>query len=100
MFRKVASEPFGIGLYLLASQFDHSCSPNSTVVFQGRELRVMAERDLEAGESPMGIALKHGVIHEEAATLVPPAIVETPTRPAFTRGKPKYPRSQAGASMQ
>ena len=52
MFRKVASEPFGIGLYLLASQFDHSCSPNSTVVFHGRELRVMAERDLEAGETP------------------------------------------------
>ena len=52
IFRKVASEPFGIGLYLLASKFDHSCTPNSTVVFHGREIRVMAERDLEPGETP------------------------------------------------
>lgn len=50
--RHIASEPFGIGLFLLASKFDHSCSPNCTVVFQGRELRVMVEKNIHEGESP------------------------------------------------
>ena len=51
-YRHIASEPFGIGLYLLASKFDHSCAPNCTVVFLGRELRVMAEKVIRQGESP------------------------------------------------
>ena len=43
------SEPFGIGLYLLASRLDHSCVPTATVVFRGRELRVMAEKEVDGG---------------------------------------------------
>ena len=37
---------------MLASQLDHSCAPNATVVFQGRELRVMVEKEMGgAGEA-------------------------------------------------
>ena len=31
-----AYQPVGIGLYLSASVFDHSCNPNSTIVFNGK----------------------------------------------------------------
>ena len=48
----VSSEPFGIGLYLLASKLDHSCSPNCTIVFQGREIRVMVEREMTGDSVP------------------------------------------------
>ena len=52
IFRKTPGEPFGIGLYLLGSIFDHSCVPNSTVVFKGRELVIMATQDIPVGEIP------------------------------------------------
>ena len=29
-------QPIGIGLYLAASVFDHSCNPNAAVVFSGK----------------------------------------------------------------
>lgn len=48
--RSAQPDPFGTGIYLLASIFDHSCVPNCTVVFQGRELRVVATQDLPEGE--------------------------------------------------
>jgi len=50
--RHVSNEPFGIGLFLLASKFDHSCSPNCTVVFNGRTISVMAEQELKARDQP------------------------------------------------
>jgi len=53
-FRRIkgysSPEPFGTGIYLLASIFDHSCTPNCTVVFKGRELVVMATEDIPAGD--------------------------------------------------
>ena len=52
IFSLASSEPFGIGLYLLASKFDHSCSPNCTIVFQGREISVMAEQELSETSVP------------------------------------------------
>ena len=52
IFRKTAGEPFGIGLYLLGSIFDHSCIPNCTVVFKGRELVIMATQDIPPGKIP------------------------------------------------
>ena len=33
-------QPIGIGLYLAASVFDHSCNPNATIVFQGKGIFV------------------------------------------------------------
>ena len=51
-YRHVSNEPFGIGLFLLASKFDHSCSPNCTVVFNGRTISVMAEQELKARDQP------------------------------------------------
>ena len=50
MFRYTSPEPFGTGVYLLASIFDHSCTPNCTVVFQGREITVMATEEIPEGE--------------------------------------------------
>merc|ERR1712013_284447 len=41
-----------MGVYLLASMFDHSCVPNCTVVFQGRELSVMATEEIPMGDIP------------------------------------------------
>ena len=29
-------QPIGIGLYLAASVFDHSCNPNAAIVFKGK----------------------------------------------------------------
>ena len=52
IFTKTPGEPFGIGLYLLGSIFDHSCVPNCTVVFNGRELVIMATQDIDHGEIP------------------------------------------------
>ena len=49
MLRYSSPEPFGTGVYLLASIFDHSCCPNCTVVFQGREITVMATEEIPEG---------------------------------------------------
>jgi len=45
-------EPFGTGVYLLASVFDHSCTPNCTVVFQGRKIIAMATEEIPEGDIP------------------------------------------------
>jgi len=45
-------EPFGTGVYLLASVFDHSCTPNCTMVFQGRTIIAMATEDIPLGDIP------------------------------------------------
>ena len=50
IYRNSSPETFGTGLYLLASIFDHSCAPNCTIVFKGRELVVMASEDIPAGD--------------------------------------------------
>ena len=50
MLRYSSPEPFGTGVYLLASIFDHSCCPNCTVVFQGREITVMATEEIPEGD--------------------------------------------------
>ena len=39
-------EPFGIGIYLSASYFDHSCQPNARVVFDGKKALVMATKNI------------------------------------------------------
>ena len=39
---RVSQEPFGVGLYLLASVLDHSCVPNCAAVFNGRLVEVVA----------------------------------------------------------
>ena len=44
-------EPFGTGIYLSASYFDHSCQPNARVVFDGREAMVMATKDIYSSEN-------------------------------------------------
>jgi len=43
-------EPFGIGIYLLGSVFNHSCIPNCTVGFLGKDLVVTATKDIPDGE--------------------------------------------------
>ena len=48
-FRSFSPEPFGIGIYLLGSIFNHSCVPNCTVGFLGRDLVVTATEDILAG---------------------------------------------------
>ncbi|XP_023338856.1 histone-lysine N-methyltransferase SMYD3 isoform X2 [Eurytemora carolleeae] len=42
-------EPFGTGVYLLPSLLDHSCIPNCTVVFRGKELHVVATEEIPEG---------------------------------------------------
>lgn len=37
---------------MLASVFDHSCTPNCTVVFQGRSIIVMATEEIPEGDIP------------------------------------------------
>ena len=49
-FRTSTPEHFGTGIYLVASLLNHSCSPNCTVVFQGRQLSIVATKDIPAGE--------------------------------------------------
>ena len=44
-------EPFGTGIYLSASYFDHSCQPNARVVFNGRTALVMATKDIHSSEN-------------------------------------------------
>ena len=39
-------EPFGTGIYLSASYFDHSCQPNARVVFEGKKASVMATKNI------------------------------------------------------
>ena len=46
-------EPFGTGIYLSASYFDHSCQPNARVVFNGRKALVMATKDIHSSENEM-----------------------------------------------
>ena len=45
-------EHFGTGVYLKASLLNHSCAPNCTVVFTGRKLSVLANKDIPAGDIP------------------------------------------------
>ena len=39
-------DPFGTGIYLSASYFDHSCQPNARAIFTGRQLNIMATKDI------------------------------------------------------
>ena len=39
-------------MYLVASLLNHSCVPNCTVVFQGRQLAVVATKAIPAGDIP------------------------------------------------
>ena len=48
-FRTSTPEHFGTGIYLVASLLNHSCSPNCTVVFQGRQLSIVATKDVPSG---------------------------------------------------
>ena len=49
VFRTSTPEHFGTGIYLVASLLNHSCSPNCTVVFQGRQLSIVATKDVPSG---------------------------------------------------
>ncbi len=40
----------GIGLYVPATPFNHSCAPNCCVTFTGRELRVRCVKNVNSGE--------------------------------------------------
>lgn len=50
--RTTMPEHFGTGVYLVASLLNHSCKPNCTVVFQGRQLSVVATKEIPAGYIP------------------------------------------------
>lgn len=50
--RTSTPEHFGTGIYLVASLLNHSCSPNCTVVFQGRQLSIVATKDVPSGYIP------------------------------------------------
>ena len=50
--RTSTPEHFGTGVYLVASLLNHSCVPNCTVVFQGRQLAVVATKAIPAGDIP------------------------------------------------
>ena len=39
-------EPFGTGIYLSASYFDHNCQPNARAIFTGRQLQIVATKDI------------------------------------------------------
>jgi hypothetical protein len=43
-------DPVGAGLYLAASRFNHSCSPNAAQSFHGQKLIIRATRDIPCGE--------------------------------------------------
>ncbi|OMO50096.1 hypothetical protein COLO4_38232 [Corchorus olitorius] len=42
--------PLGIGLYLVVSMINHSCSPNSVLVFEGREAVIRAVQHVQKGK--------------------------------------------------
>merc|ERR1719481_2343008 len=50
--RTSTPEHFGTGIYLVASVLNHSCSPNCTVVFEGRKLSIVATKDIPTGYIP------------------------------------------------
>jgi len=47
--RSFSPEPFGVAVYLLGSMFDHSCQPNCSFWFSGREISVKAIRNIPVG---------------------------------------------------
>ena len=49
VFRTSTPEHFGTGIYLVASLLNHSCLPNCTVVFEGRQLSIVATKDIPTG---------------------------------------------------
>ena len=48
--RSFSPEPFGTGIYLLGSMLDHSCVPNCTIGFLGRDLVVTATENIPVGK--------------------------------------------------
>ena len=52
LFRDFSPEPFGIGLYLLGSLMGHSCVPNCSVTFLGRDLLITAREEIPADQVP------------------------------------------------
>jgi len=50
--RTSTPEHFGTGIYMVASLLNHSCVPNCTVVFQGRQLSIVATKDVPEGYIP------------------------------------------------
>ena len=48
-YRTSTPEHFGTGIYMVASLLNHSCVPNCTVVFQGRQLSIVATKDVPEG---------------------------------------------------
>ena len=46
---RVSPEPFGVGVYLLASILDHSCNPTCAAIFNGRQVQVMALQRIPPG---------------------------------------------------
>lgn len=43
-------ESIGIGLYSPANFINHHCHPNTTQLFDGRKLKLVANRPIEKGE--------------------------------------------------
>ncbi|OMO98251.1 hypothetical protein CCACVL1_04275 [Corchorus capsularis] len=43
-------EPLGIGLYLVISLINHSCSPNTVLVFEGKEAVIRAVQQIQKGD--------------------------------------------------
>ena len=50
--RSLTHTRLGIGLYCVAAMFNHSCVPNALVKFTGREMSVVATRNIEKGRLP------------------------------------------------
>ena len=50
--RTSTPEHFGTGVYLVASLLNHSCAPNCSVFFQGRQLTVVATKNIPPGDIP------------------------------------------------
>merc|ERR1711970_148312 len=66
--RYSSPETFGIGLYLLGAVLDHSCVPNCSVKFQGRDLVVTANKKITSDDLSSNIFISYVNTMEDTRT--------------------------------
>jgi len=66
--RSFSPEPFGTGLYLLGAMFDHSCEPNCSIWFSGREIDVIATKDIPIGNITKNAFISYVNIMDDTQT--------------------------------
>ena len=66
--RSFSSEPFGLGVYLLGAMLDHSCVPNCSLWFSGREVAVIATKEIPVGNLTKNAFISYINIMEDTKT--------------------------------